>query len=835
MANEFMARNGLISLSTVTTSNSGINIGTSTTSIISDGSSIFIKASGNTYLNTANSVYVGSDGSAYVSGSITSGSVYVGGSIGITYAGNSNTSMYVYGGLFYINALSTTTISVGGGPGSVQNNLAVPNGSLYVNTTLNIGTYDVTAPFNGLTPVATMSKSGGFVLDLRNGNTSIVSGDTIGAIQFSGKSDSSIGYTNAQIKVLVTSNPGTGSSGTSEIVFYANPGGGGSQPTERARITANGVSTTQFTSTIATGTAPFVVTSTTPVTNLSIGGNAATVTTVTSTQVTGAFLAGYVVSTNTALSASDTVLVAFNKIQGQINSRILLTSAITGYAVSTNTALAATDTVLGAFNKIQGQINSRILLTSAITGYVVSTNTALVATDTVLGAFNKIQGQINARALSSSLSSYLLLTGGTLSGSITISTASSSLMTFTVSANGGRSAAVGINDGANMYYPSCNGGNLYLGSGTTNNINGVVSVNSTVTATNFLSPIAQFNVNGSSNDPYGAVSVTNTGTTSNWSYFGMTRAGQIGTGIGITADNKMWFGSSTSGGASSVASAFWLTMNGSNATFSGTVTATDFLGNWNGYTYSASGGGNTMVQRDSNGYIVTTYFYTSGGGSERNTTGMSYFAGFNSSDYYIRSYTPAAVAAAIGAATGTGLSNYVVKWSGTNTVTYSSAIYDDASQAGISSPIIRLSSSQIFIGLSGSSTTTIGDFDGGGTTAIIAVNGTLRVKQDVIAYYSSDKRLKDNVVPITNALDKISKIGGYEFDWNNNQNTYTGHDIGVIAQEIEEVLPELVIDRENGYKAVKYEKIVALLIEGMKDQQKLIENQQIQIDSLLNK
>ena len=797
MANEFMARNGLISLSTVTTSNSGINIGTSTTSIISDGSSIFIKASGNTYLNTANSVYVGSDGSAYVSGSITSGSVYVGGSIGITYAGNSNTSMYVYGGLFYINALSTTTISVGGGPGSVQNNLAVPNGSLYVNTTLNIGTYDVTAPFNGLTPVATMSKSGGFVLDLRNGNTSIVSGDTIGAIQFSGKSDSSIGYTNAQIKVLVTSNPGTGSSGTSEIVFYANPGGGGSQPTERARITANGVSTTQFTSTIATGTAPFVVTSTTPVTNLSIGGNAATVTTVTSTQVTGAFLAGYVVSTNTALSASDTVLVAFNKIQGQINSRILLTSAITGYAVSTNTALAATDTVLGAFNKIQGQIN--------------------------------------ARALSSSLSSYLLLTGGTLSGSITISTASSSLMTFTVSANGGRSAAVGINDGANMYYPSCNGGNLYLGSGTTNNINGVVSVNSTVTATNFLSPIAQFNVNGSSNDPYGAVSVTNTGTTSNWSYFGMTRAGQIGTGIGITADNKMWFGSSTSGGASSVASAFWLTMNGSNATFSGTVTATDFLGNWNGYTYSASGGGNTMVQRDSNGYIVTTYFYTSGGGSERNTTGMSYFAGFNSSDYYIRSYTPAAVAAAIGAATGTGLSNYVVKWSGTNTVTYSSAIYDDASQAGISSPIIRLSSSQIFIGLSGSSTTTIGDFDGGGTTAIIAVNGTLRVKQDVIAYYSSDKRLKDNVVPITNALDKISKIGGYEFDWNNNQNTYTGHDIGVIAQEIEEVLPELVIDRENGYKAVKYEKIVALLIEGMKDQQKLIENQQIQIDSLLNK
>ena len=56
---------------------------------------------------------------------------------------------------------------------------------------------------------------------------------------------------------------------------------------------------------------------------------------------------------------------------------------------------------------------------------------------------------------------------------------------------------------------------------------------------------------------------------------------------------------------------------------------------------------NTIVYRDGNGYITNNYFYTSGGGSERNASGMSYFAGFNSSDYYIRSYTPAAVAAAI--------------------------------------------------------------------------------------------------------------------------------------------------------------------------------------------
>jgi hypothetical protein len=45
----------------------------------------------------------------------------------------------------------------------------------------------------------------------------------------------------------------------------------------------------------------------------------------------------------------------------------------------------------------------------------------------------------------------------------------------------------------------------------------------------------------------------------------------------------------------------------------------------------------------------------------------------------------------------------------------------------------------------------------------------------------------------------------------------SGHDIGVMAQEVERIAPELVITRENGYKAVKYEKMIALLIEAIKD------------------
>lgn len=103
-----------------------------------------------------------------------------------------------------------------------------------------------------------------------------------------------------------------------------------------------------------------------------------------------------------------------------------------------------------------------------------------------------------------------------------------------------------------------------------------------------------------------------------------------------------------------------------------------------------------------------------------------------------------------------------------------------------------------------------------GTTSTVQF-GEVRSTGDVIAYYSSDKRLKENIKPIENALSKIESIGGYTFEWNDKQQTYVGADIGVIAQEIEAIAPELVIDRDTGFKAVKYEKLVAILIESIKE------------------
>ena len=95
--------------------------------------------------------------------------------------------------------------------------------------------------------------------------------------------------------------------------------------------------------------------------------------------------------------------------------------------------------------------------------------------------------------------------------------------------------------------------------------------------------------------------------------------------------------------------------------------------------------------------------------------------------------------------------------------------------------------------------------------------GLVRSTGDVVAFYSSDERLKDNIAPIENSLDKVGQLKGYEFDWNDKQDVYEGHDVGVIAQEVEKVVPELVQTRDDGYKAVKYEKIVPLLINAINE------------------
>ena len=121
----------------------------------------------------------------------------------------------------------------------------------------------------------------------------------------------------------------------------------------------------------------------------------------------------------------------------------------------------------------------------------------------------------------------------------------------------------------------------------------------------------------------------------------------------------------------------------------------------------------------------------------------------------------------------------------------------------------------------------------------LGVGGSIYAGGDVYSAFSSDARLKTNVVNIPNAVNKILQLNGVTFNWNDlaveqGKNT-TNAEAGVIAQEVQAVLPEVVAERENGYLAVRYEKLVPLLIEAIKEQQGTITQLQSDLDALVKK
>lgn len=105
----------------------------------------------------------------------------------------------------------------------------------------------------------------------------------------------------------------------------------------------------------------------------------------------------------------------------------------------------------------------------------------------------------------------------------------------------------------------------------------------------------------------------------------------------------------------------------------------------------------------------------------------------------------------------------------------------------------------------------------------LEVDGDIKAAGDVIAFSASDERLKNNISNITNPISKLNQINGVNFEWSKDQSIHSGKDVGVIAQDVQKVLPEVVTERQDGNLAVKYEKIIPLLVEAIKDQQKQIE------------
>ena len=104
-------------------------------------------------------------------------------------------------------------------------------------------------------------------------------------------------------------------------------------------------------------------------------------------------------------------------------------------------------------------------------------------------------------------------------------------------------------------------------------------------------------------------------------------------------------------------------------------------------------------------------------------------------------------------------------------------------------------------------------------TGGITLNASSNIVNATDFIASSDERLKTKVGTLDNALDKVCSIDGFLYTWNDKAQSKDKEtvQVGVSAQQVQEVLPEAVAEGEEGYLGVKYDKLVPLLIESIKE------------------
>jgi endosialidase-like protein len=124
------------------------------------------------------------------------------------------------------------------------------------------------------------------------------------------------------------------------------------------------------------------------------------------------------------------------------------------------------------------------------------------------------------------------------------------------------------------------------------------------------------------------------------------------------------------------------------------------------------------------------------------------------------------------------------------------------------------------------------------TSTGVTVTGALTATGEVTAYYSSDKRLKSNIKDFT-ALDIIAQLKPKTFNWNDkakalNPSKDDRKNYGLIAQEVEKVIPEIVHKSYEKYKSLDYVELVPILLQGMKEQQEMIDELKTEINKLKN-
>jgi hypothetical protein len=108
-----------------------------------------------------------------------------------------------------------------------------------------------------------------------------------------------------------------------------------------------------------------------------------------------------------------------------------------------------------------------------------------------------------------------------------------------------------------------------------------------------------------------------------------------------------------------------------------------------------------------------------------------------------------------------------------------------------------------------------------------ASTGTL---SSTVFTQTSDLNKKENITTIVNALEKILLLNGVEFTWKDTKR----NDIGLIAQEVETVIPQVVIEMD-GFKTIAYGNIVGLLVQAIKEQQLFVKEQELLVNSLIDR
>jgi hypothetical protein len=241
-----------------------------------------------------------------------------------------------------------------------------------------------------------------------------------------------------------------------------------------------------------------------------------------------------------------------------------------------------------------------------------------------------------------------------------------------------------------------------------------------------------------------------------------------------------------------------------NSTFDGRDVATDgakldgIAANANNYSFpytvSAAASNSTVVQRNGSGYIFANYINTT---ANDVTSGVTKVMVETGNDNYIRHGSAAAVRSFLNVADGA------------NNITNNNQLTNGAGYTTNTGDITGVTAG----------TNLNGGGSSGGVTLNLDSTITVTTVNAGTVNTTSDERAKEDITPITGALNKVQQLGGYSF-------TLKATDVkssGVIAQEVQKVMPELVQEGAEGLLSVQYGNMVGLLIEAIKEQQAQID------------